>query len=88
MREYKLTSVRPFKVNGNEYNGITMLYKRCIRPKVECPKTYKKVGGFKCNERGTYESGLVTIYKTRNGYAASLYKDGCFNPYYAKCVLN
>ena len=64
-----------------------LVFRRIIRPKSDKPKTYKKIGGFITTDRGRYESGCVTVYKTRNGYAASLYRDGCFWPYYCKCEL-
>lgn len=83
MNTLKLTAERPFTYNGKTYNGVLLHYRRCIHPKSEMPKTYKKVTSFICKERGTYESGCVSIYKTRRGFAASLYKDGCFYPYYA-----
>lgn len=88
MRTYKLTSDRPFEINGKMYKGINLIYRGRIRPKAETPKTYKNIGGFRCMECSPYETGLVTIYKTKAGkYAASLYKDGCFYPYYSQCEL-
>jgi hypothetical protein len=88
MKTYKLTSEKPFKVNGELFTGVTMHYAGSIKPKEKKPKTYKAVGGFVCKERSSYESGCVKVYKTRRGYAASLYKDGCFSPYYATCTLD
>lgn len=76
-----------FTLNGELWSGIKLHFRKYIHYKDKKPKTYKEVGGFICNERGKYESGCVTIYKTRRGYAASLYKDGCFKPYYATCTL-
>ena len=89
MKTYTLTSEgRTFEINGKLYKGVNLLFRGRIRPKAETPKTYKVVGGFICIERGLYESGLVTVYKTKGGkFAASLYKDGCFYPYYSCCEL-
>lgn len=89
MKPYTLTSDgRPFKINSKLYKGVNLLFRGRIRPKAETPKTYKVVGGFRCIERGLYESGFVTVYKTKGGkFAASLYKDGCFYPYYCRCEL-
>ncbi len=89
MKTYTLTSDgRPFKINGKLYKGVNLLFRGRISPKAETPKTYKVVGGFRCIERGLYESGFVTVYKTKGGkFAASLYKDGCFYPYYSCCEL-
>lgn len=88
MRTYNLTAQNGFfTYNGELWAGVTLHFRRAIRPKDEKPKTYKEVAGFICNERSKYEEGIVTIYKTRRGYAASLYKDGCFKPYYATCTL-
>lgn len=89
MRTYELTADRGFFViKGKKYVGVTLYFRKMIHPKQKQPKSYKEIGGFRCNERGAYESGEVTIYKTKGGHAASMYRDGCFYPYYAKCVLN
>ena len=89
MRTYKLTAARGFfTLNGELWSGITLHFRKRIHPKAKKPKTYKEVAGFICNEHSKYEEGIVTIYKTRRGYAASLYKDGCFYPYYATCTLD
>lgn len=85
MAIYTLPAARPFMIDGKLYNGINLIYSRMIHPKDETPKSYKKIGGFITTARSIYESGAVTIYKTRRGYAASLYKDGCFRPYFSAC---
>ena len=89
MKTYTLTSDgHPFKINGKLYKGVNLLFCSHIRPKAATPKTYKGIGGCRCIERGLYESGLVTVYKTKGGkFVASLYKDGCFYPYYCCCEL-
>lgn len=90
MRTYQLNAEKGFfTMNGELYSGVTLVFKTVIRPKDKKPKYYKRVGGFVCRERGRYESGCVEIYRRKDGqYVASLYKDGCFNPYYCKCELN
>ena len=88
MCTYSLTSDRPFSIEGKICKGVTLVFRARIRPKAETPKTYKVIGGFRCLERSFYESGLVTVYKTKAGkFAASLYKDGCFYPYFSLCEL-
>ena len=89
MSTLKLTPQRAtFEINGQKYVACDLIYKGLIHPKSETPKSYKEIGGFVCKEHSNYESGCVTIYKNRKGQTfASMYKDGCFNPYYAKCEL-
>ena len=90
MRTYQLTAEKGFfTMNGELYSGVTLVFKTVIRPKWDTPKSYKRVGGFRCNEHSDYESGVVTIYRRKDGqYVASMHKDGCFLPYYCKCELN
>lgn len=87
MKKYTLTSERAFIINGIDYHGCALLYKNIIHVKKETPKSYKKVGGFICKNHGIYETGCVTIYQVGKRYAASLYKDGSFYPYFAFCEL-
>lgn len=88
MATFKLPAARPFMIDGKRYNGVNLIYRRCIRPQdYETPKSYKKIGGFITTACSAYEEGIVTIYKTRRGYAASLYRCGCFHTYLCKCEL-
>lgn len=87
MKTYRLTAEKPFTVGSEKYTGIDLLYKTRIQPRPYTPKSYREVSGFIARERGMYENGCVSVYRTKTGFAASLYKDGCFYPYYAKCNL-
>ena len=50
------------------------------RPLCDTPSSYKECGGFVANELSSfYNSGVVTIYKARNGgLRYGVYRDGCF----------
>lgn len=55
-------------------------------PLRDTPKTYKRIGGFVARElSNAYNGGRVSIYEAKDktlGY--SVYRDGCFYPYYGK----
>lgn len=55
-------------------------------PLRDTPKTYKRIGGFVAKElSNAYNGGCVSIYEAKDktlGY--SVYRDGCFYPYYGK----
>lgn len=87
MKTFTLNAETPFNVNGRTYTKCVLMFMKTIKPKGEKPKSYKEIGMFTCKERGYYESGLVTLYKVGKRYAASLYKDGCFYPFYAFCMF-
>lgn len=55
-------------------------------PKRNKPKTFKKVGGFIAEElRNNFNSGIVTVYKAKDGSLRySTYRDGCFHEYYGR----
>ena len=59
------------------------------KPLRDTPSSYKECGGFVANELSSfYNSGVVTVYKARNGelrYGA--YRDGSFYPYYGKLEI-
>lgn len=59
------------------------------RPLCNTPSSYKECGGFVANELSSfYNSGVVTIYKTRNGRLRyEVYRDGSFYPYYGKLEI-
>lgn len=56
------------------------------RPLADTPKTYKRIGGFVAKElSNAYNSGCVTIYEAKDKTLRySVYRDGCFYPYYGK----
>ena len=58
-------------------------------PKRDCPKSYVKVGGMVAIELDNrYNSGLMHIYRAKDGTLRySVYRDGCFWPYYGKIVM-
>lgn len=59
------------------------------RPLCDVPSSYKECGGFVANElSSSYNSGVVTIYKAKNGgLRYGVYRDGCFYPYYGKLEI-
>ena len=72
------------KIEGVDVTGKTGIFKY-LRTQYEAPKTYKKIGIISRQEYGTYESGLVTVYKAKNGELRfELYHDGNFYPYFGK----
>lgn len=56
------------------------------RPLRDTPKTYKRIGGFVAKElSNAYNSGCVSIYEAKDKTLRySVYRDGCFYPYYGK----
>lgn len=56
------------------------------RPLRDTPKTYKQIGGFVAKElSNAYNSGCVSIYEAKDKTLRySVYRDGCFYPYYGK----
>lgn len=56
------------------------------RPLADTPKTYKRIGGFIAKElSNAYNSGCVSIYEAKDKTLRySVYRDGCFYPYYGK----
>lgn len=59
----------------------------CVgRPLADTPKTYKQIGGFVAKElSNAYNSGCVSIYEAKDKTLRySVYRDGCFYPYYGK----
>lgn len=75
---------------GKQVKDVT-LYNPNPLPKT--PKTYKKIGVFGHNIGNAYNSDLITIYKVKkpsllggSKYRFSIYRDGCFYPYYGVIV--
>lgn len=67
--------------------------KKCKRVKIyaggplgDTPKTYKRIGGFVAKELSNdYDGGCVSIYEAKDKTLRySVYRDGCFYPYYGK----
>lgn len=58
-------------------------------PKSDTPKTYKEIGGFIAKELShDYNSDCVSIYQAKDKTLRySVYRDGCFYPYYGKIEL-
>lgn len=67
-----------------EYSAL-VIYKGT--PKADTPKSYKEIGGFVAHElSNAYNSGCVTIYRASDKTLRySVYRDGCFYPYYGRC---
>lgn len=59
------------------------------KPLSDTPKTYKRIGGFVAKElSNAYNSGCVSIYEAKDRTLRySVYRDGCFYPYYGKLVV-
>lgn len=56
-----------------------------FHPKDETPKSYGDSIALMTRPHGDYESGLVKVYKLKDGtYRASTYVDGCFHAQYGK----
>lgn len=96
MLDLKLTDMRFMYLTGLRGEDIRVgdkKYKRvriCVgRPLRDTPKTYKKIGGFVAKElSNAYNSGCVTIYEAKDRTLRySVYRDGCFYPYYGKLVI-
>lgn len=60
------------------------------RPLRDTPKTYKRIGGFVAKElSNAYNSGCVSIYEAKDKTLRySVYRDGCFYPYYGKLEVS
>ena len=87
MARIEVSTGRGFTLAGVAYTKAVMSSRgRRFRPRGEKPKTYKDCGGFVCPELSSpYNSGCVHVYKASDGtYRFSVYRDGCFYPYYGK----
>lgn len=80
MLDLKLTDMRFMYLT--ELRGVG-------RPLADTPKTYKRIGGFVAKElSNAYNSGCVTIYEAKDKTLRySVYRDGCFYPYYGKLEI-
>lgn len=57
-------------------------------PKSDCPKTYKKIRTFFHNIGGKYNPDYLTVYLAQDRtFRYSIYRDGCFYPYYGKITF-
>lgn len=56
------------------------------RPLADTPKTYKRIGVFVAKAlSNAYNSGCVSIYEAKaKTLRYSVYRDGCFYPYYGE----
>lgn len=60
------------------------------RPLRDTPNPYKQIGGFVAKElSNAYNSGCVSIYEAKDKTLRySVYRDGCFYPYYGKLEVS
>ena len=58
-------------------------------PLADTPKTYRRIGGFVAKElSNAYNGGCVSIYEAKDKTLRySVYRDGCFYPYYGKLEI-
>lgn len=88
MKSMELTAYKNKDIRiGDKICKKVRIYKG--RPLCDTPSSYKECGGFVANELSSlYNSGVVTIYKARNGELRyGVYRDGCFYPYYGKLEI-
>lgn len=88
MRSMELTAYNNKDIRiGDKVCKKVRIYKG--RPLRDTPSSYKECGGFVANELSSfYNSGVVTIYKARNGgLRYEVYRDGSFYPYYGKLEI-
>lgn len=85
MRFMYLTELRgkDIYVGGKKYKRVKIYVGRPLR---DTPKTYKLIGGFVAKElSNAYNSGCVSIYEAKDKTLRySVYRYGCFYPYYGK----
>lgn len=88
MRSMELTAYKNKDIRiGDKVCKKVRIYKG--RPLCDTPSSYKRCGGFVANELSSfYNSGVVTIYKARNGgLRYEVYREGSFYPYYGKLEI-
>lgn len=88
MRSMELTAYNNRDIHiGDKTCKKVRIYKG--RPLRDVPSSYKECGGFVANELSSlYNSGVVTVYKARDGgLRYEVYRDGSFYPYYGKLEI-
>jgi hypothetical protein len=88
MRSMELTAYKNKGIRiGDKVYKKVRIYKG--RPLRDVPSSYKECGGFVANELSSlYNSGVVTVYKARDGgLRYEVYRDGSFYPYYGKLEI-
>lgn len=67
------------------WDEVRMQYTRVVN---DIPASYKKIAVVELQERGTYESGLMDVYRAKDGSLRfSIYHDGNFCPYIGKLFI-
>lgn len=77
--------INDFYFKGKLYDNVNVDFiskGRRMFGSLNKPKSYKEIGSF-TRPHGTYESGCVGVYKTKNGkLRCASYYDGCFHKIY------
>ena len=87
--EMKIEVSNGFRTNGELLRGcsraVISTRGRRFRTKWQTPKSYKRLGVIGSEFANAYNSGLMTIYKAKDGSLRfEMYCDGSFLPYYGK----